>query len=207
MKLAKLGLLIAYPAFAFAFRGPRDKFWDRMTTTGAILGTLAIGGDRSLQRPKVRARDVALGVGIAVGLYGIFKVGDGMARQILPAGDEAIDDIYDLRSLRPKYEIAVRLGTVIGPAEELFWRGLVQRSLARAVGRWPSALAAATAYGGAHLVTGNPALIGAATVAGLYWSIWAAARAPMASLVVSHVVWDIWIFLVAPTGPHRPNGS
>ena len=50
--LAKLGLLIAYPAFALTFRGPRDRFWDRMTTTGAILGTLAIAGDRSLQRPR-----------------------------------------------------------------------------------------------------------------------------------------------------------
>lgn len=102
MKLAKLGLLIAYPAFALTFRGPRDRFWDRMTTTGAILGTLAIAGDRSLQRPSLRGRDMALGLGIAAGLYGIFQVGDRMARRILPSGDENIGDIYHLRELRPK---------------------------------------------------------------------------------------------------------
>ena len=106
MKLAKLGLLIAYPAFALTFRGPRDRFWDRMTTTGAILGTLAIAGDRSLQRPRLRPRDVALGLGIAAGLYGIFQVGDRMARKVLPSGDENIGDIYELRELRPKDEIA-----------------------------------------------------------------------------------------------------
>lgn len=199
MKLAKLGLLIAYPAFALMFRGPRDRFWDRMTTTGAILGTLAIAGDRSLQRPRLRARDVALGLGIAAGLYGVFQVGDRMARRILPSGNENIRDIYELRSLRPKDEIAMRLAAVIGPAEELFWRGLLQRSIARRWGGPPAAVAATIAYGGAHLVTGNPALIGAATVAGLYWSALATFGVPMAALIVSHVTWDIWIFLIAPT--------
>ncbi len=199
MNLAKLGLLIAYPAFALTFRGPRNRFWDRMTTTGAILGTVAIAGDRSLQRPKLRARDIALGLGIAAGLYGIFHVGDRMARKILPSGDENIGDIYELRELRPRDEIAVRLAAVVGPAEELFWRGLLQRSISRRWGTVPAAVGATAAYGGAHVVTGNPALIGAATVAGLYWSTLALFGTPMAALVVSHITWDIWIFLIAPT--------
>ncbi len=199
MRLAKLGLLVAYGGFALTFRGPRARFWDRMTATGAILGALAIAGDPSLQRPRVRPKDVALGLGIAAGLYAIFQIGDRMARRVLPAGDENIGDIYALREIRPKDEIAARLAAVIGPAEELFWRGLLQRSLATHMGKDQAALAAAAAYGGAHLVTGNPALIGAATVAGLYWSLLARLGAPMAALVVSHVVWDIWIFLVAPT--------
>jgi len=199
LNLAKLGLLIAYPAFTLTFRGPRARFWDRMTTTGAILGTLAIAGDRSLQRPKVRARDVTLGLGIAAGLYGIFQIGDRMARKILPSGDEDIGDIYELRGLRPRDEIAMRLAAVVGPAEELFWRGLLQRSISRRWGTVPGAVAATAAYGGAHLVTGNPALIGAATVAGAYWSALALLGTPMAALIVSHVAWDIWIFLVAPT--------
>ncbi len=197
--LAKLGLLIAYPAFALTFRGPRGQFWDRMTTTGAILGALAIAGDRSLQAPKLRARDVTLGLAIAAGLYGIFQVGDRTARRILPSGDENIGDIYQLRELRPMDEIAVRLAAVVGPAEELFWRGLLQRSIARRWGGPRATVTATVAYGGAHLVTGNPALIGAATVAGLYWSALATLGVPMAALIVSHIAWDIWIFLVAPT--------
>jgi uncharacterized protein len=199
VRLAKVGLAVAFPAFALTFRGPRSQFWSRMTTTGAILGTIAMAGDRSLHRPRVRPRDVALGVGIAAGLYAIFQVGDRLATTVLPAGEENIGDIYELRTLEPQEQIAARLAAVIGPAEELFWRGLVQRSFAARWGGAPAAGAAALAYGGAHLVTGNPALIGAASVAGLYWSLLAWCGAPMASLIVSHVVWDIWIFLVAPT--------
>jgi membrane protease YdiL (CAAX protease family) len=176
-----------------------------MTTTGAILGTIAIAGDRSLQRPRLRPRDVVLGLGIAAGLYGIFQVGDRVARRILPSGDENIGDIYKLRELRPKDEIALRLAAIVGPAEELFWRGLLQRSLARRFGGLPAAVSSTVAYGGAHLVTGNAALIGAASVAGAYWSGLALVGTPMAALIVSHIVWDIWIFLVAPTD--QVNGT
>jgi hypothetical protein len=199
LKLAKLGLLIAYPAFALTFRGPRDRFWDRMTATGAILGTLAMAGDRSLQRPRLRVRDIALGLGIAAGLYAVFQAGDRIARRILSSGDKNIADIYELRNLRPRDEIAFRLAAVIGPAEELFWRGLLQRSLAIRFGGPAAAAIAATAYGGAHLVTANPTLIGAAAVAGLYWSALALSGVPMSALIVSHVTWDIWIFLIEPT--------
>jgi membrane protease YdiL (CAAX protease family) len=199
LKLAKLGLFVAYPAFALTFRGSRPRFWDRMTATGAILGTIAIAGDRSLQRPRLRPRDVALGLAIAGGLYGIFQVGDRMARRILPFGDENIAEIYELRNLRPKAEIAARLAAIVGPAEELFWRGLLQRSISHRWGSWPAAVGATVAYGGVHLVAANPALIGAATVAGAYWSALAVLGTPMAALIVSHVTWDIWIFLVAPT--------
>ena len=174
-----------------------------MTATGAVLGTLAIAGDRSLQRPRLRPRDLAFGVGIAAGLYGIFQVGDRLARRVLPSGDGQIDAIYALRDLRPKDEIAVRLAAIVAPAEELFWRGLLQRSLSRRWGPAPGAAAASLAYSGAHLVTGNTALIGAAGVAGLYWSALAAAGVPMAALITSHIVWDTWIFLVVPTRRRR----
>jgi len=48
-------------------------------------------------------------------------------------------------------------------------------------------------------VTENVTLIGAATIAGAYWGLLRAVGVPLGALVVSHVVWDIWIFLVAPT--------
>ena len=37
-----IGLAAAVPAFAATFRGPRDRFWSRMTATGLGLGALAI---------------------------------------------------------------------------------------------------------------------------------------------------------------------
>ena len=199
--LLTAGLIGAYGAFAATFRGPRDRFWERMTHTGAALGAMALATDPDLRRTRIRARDVALGLASAAGLYGVFQVGDRAARRIMLNGAADIDDIYALRAIRPKAEIAARLALVIGPAEELFWRGFVLRRSQRLYGRWRGAAIAAVKYGGAHLVTGNATLTGAATAAGAYWSALAAAGMPMGALVVSHVAWDIWIFLVQPTQP------
>jgi membrane protease YdiL (CAAX protease family) len=197
-----LGSLAAdYAAFAFVFRGPRERFWQRMTATGVALGSLAAAMDPELRRVRIRARDVAVGLASAGALYGVFQVGDRMARRIMPRGGEQIDEVYSLRRLRPRPEIAARLVFVIGPAEELFWRGFVQRRLERRMGRWRAAAVAALAYAGAHVVTENLTLTGAAGVAGASWSALAAAGTPMGALVVSHIAWDVWIFLVAPTAP------
>jgi membrane protease YdiL (CAAX protease family) len=192
-------LAAAYAAFALTFRGPRERFWDRMTATGVVLGTLALVADPSLRRTRIRGRDAALGAAAAAGLYAIFRVGDRLARRIMPSGGADIDAVYALRTGRPPAELAARLALVIGPAEELFWRGLVCRRLVGRFGPLRGAVAAAGAYGGAHAVTGNATLIGAATTAGLYWSGLAAAGMPVGALIVSHALWDVWIFLVQPT--------
>ena len=61
------------------------------------------------------------------------------------------------------------------------------------------------AYGGAHIVTGNATLLGAATVAGEFWGGLYALGAPMSALIVSHSSWDVLTFLVAPIAP--PSGE
>ncbi len=192
-----IGLALAFGLFGLAFRGPRAKFWERMTLTGLVLGNMALANDAELRRLRFRERDVALGLLSAAGLYGIFQAGDSVARSVMPKGSQEIGDIYALRLLRPKKEIATRLAAIIGPAEELFWRGFVQERLGPP--------GAAITYGGAHLVTGNATLIGAATVAGIYWGLLRALGMSMPALITSHVAWDIWIFLLAPTERQRPT--
>jgi membrane protease YdiL (CAAX protease family) len=195
------GLAAAYTGFAMTFRGPRSRFWQRMTVTGLALGSLALATHPELRRLRPRPQDVGAGLAAAAGLYGVFQVGDRLARRIMPRGGDDIGDIYALRGLRPRGEIAARLAFVIAPAEELFWRGFVQTRLSHRLGRWRGAAAAAALYGGAHLATANLTLIGAAGVAGASWSALAAAGVPMPALIVSHIAWDIWIFLIAPTEP------
>ncbi len=168
-----VGLAMAFGLFGLTFRGARARFWERMTLTGLVLGSMALANDAELRQLRFRERDVALGVLSAAGLYAIFQAGDRV----------------------PQSEIATRLATIIGPAEELFWRGFVQRRI--------GAPGAAMSYGGAHLVTGNATLIGAATVAGIYWGLLRAIGMSMPALITSHVAWDIWIFLLAPTQPER----
>jgi membrane protease YdiL (CAAX protease family) len=197
--LLAVALACAFAAFAWTFRGPRHKFWNRMTITGLSLGTFALLAERSVAEERPRKRDVVPGAVSAAGLYGIFRVGDAAASRIMPRGHEEIDWVYSLRSLEPPAKIAARLALVIGPAEELFWRGFVQRRITRRFGETRGWMLASAAYGAAHLAAGNATLLGAASVAGSYWGALAAAGATMTSLIASHVFWDVGIFLVAPT--------
>jgi membrane protease YdiL (CAAX protease family) len=195
-----VALASAGGAFAATFRGPREQFWSRMTLTGLGLGSLAFATSGPARRARLRWWHVPIGLASAAVLYVTFQLGDRFARRFVPSGDREIREIYDLRTLRPRKEIATRLATIIGPAEELFWRGLVQSALMRRYGRWTGAALAATAYGGVHVVSGNFTLLGAAGIAGAHWSALYAAGVPLGALIVSHIAWDVWIFLVQPTG-------
>ncbi len=200
MLVLGLGLGAALTAFTATFRGPRERFWARMTATGLGLGGFAlVTSTASRAGLRIRGRHVPAGLASAGVLYLTFRAGDGFARRVVPGGDRQIRDIYVLRALRPRREIATRLALIIGPAEEIFWRGLVQAALMRRFGRWRGAVLAALAYAGVHVPTGNFTLFGAAGVAGAHWCVLYAAGAPLGVLVVSHVSWDVWIFLVQPT--------
>lgn len=195
-----IALAAAGASFAATFRGPRERFWSRMTLTGLGLGSLALLTSAPARRARLRWWHVPIGLASAAILYVTFQIGDRFARRVVPSGDREIREIYDLRTLRPREEIATRLATIVGPAEELFWRGLVQSALMRRYGRWSGAALAAVAYGGVHVVSGNFTLLGAAGIAGAHWSALYAAGVPLGALIVSHVAWDVWIFLVQPTG-------
>jgi len=190
---------MAAAVWTLAFRGPRSRFWLRMTLGVGGLGAYALAVEPALRHERPRLRDVFKGLGSAAGLYAIFQVGDRMARRIMPAGDREISGIYELRKAAPPEAIAAVLALVIGPGEELFWRGLVQRGLMRRFGRLRGTLLASSIYGGVHLVSMNLTLTGAAATAGLFWGAIYAREQRIAPMIISHVSWDIWIFLVAPT--------
>jgi hypothetical protein len=94
--------------------------------------------------------------------------------------------------------VALTIAMLIGPTEEVFWRGLLQRNLALRLGP-ARALAVATAlYAGVHIASGNPVLVLAALVCGLFWG-WMYLRWKSVLMnVVSHTVWDLLAFLVLP---------
>jgi hypothetical protein len=170
-----------------------------MTLGVGGLGAYALLVEPDLRKERLRGRDILTGLASSAALYGIFQIGDRLARRIMPAGEREIGDIYALRSAAPPAAIAGALATLIGPGEELFWRGLVQRRLQHQFGSLRGWLLSSSVYGAIHLVSANLTLTGAAATAGLFWGAIFAREQRMAPLIVSHVTWDIWIFLIAPT--------
>ena len=92
-----LGLGLAQAAFAATFRGPRQRFWSRMTMTGLGLGAYALAARPDLpRRIRLGPREAVLGLAAAGSLYGTFALGDRFARRFVPSGERDIADIYEL---------------------------------------------------------------------------------------------------------------
>jgi membrane protease YdiL (CAAX protease family) len=193
-----IGLGAATAIWTLAF-SRRARFWETMAAGVGSLGAFALYANPALRQVRPRPRDVVSGLASAAGLYVIFRAGDRFARGVLPGGAADIEDVYNRRRLAPTTFIAPALALLIAPGEELFWRGLVNGYLAQELGEVKGNALGAAVYGGVHLVTRNFTLFGAAGVAGAFWSLQWMLEGRMAAQVVSHVAWDLWIFLVQPT--------
>lgn len=175
------------------------NFWLGMAvaaTTLAVLGSLMAGLPWNQRELSTKA--VLLGLFSALLLYGLFWVGYAISQHIFPFSRAQVGDIYAIRDEAKPALIAVVLLFITSPAEELFWRGFVQRWAMHRLGIWPGWLLAAAIYGAVHLFSGNLMLTLAALVAGLFWGLLYAISGSMTACIVSHAVWTAGIFVFFP---------
>lgn len=181
---------------------PHLNFWLTMALSGVILTSMSLSISpelRSSLRENFRVSDVPLGVAIGAVLWGVFWVGDKVAVWMFPFADGEIGSIYAMRDGMDYLAIGALLLLVVGPAEEIFWRGFVQERLSVKWSPTMGFILTTAIYALAHIWSFNFMLIVAAAVAGGVWGllyrlfpkrIWA--------LVISHAVWDVAVFLIFP---------
>jgi membrane protease YdiL (CAAX protease family) len=172
-------------------------FWISLGASTFILLLISAMINRDSWRVDVNARLVAYGVLSAVLLYGFFYLGFQVTKSN-PMFSEGVSRVYDLRSSQPAMMIGLMLVFPIGPGEELYWRGLIQRRFAEKFGPRSGYLTATLAYALVHLPTLNYPLILTAFIGGLVWGYIYKATGKLAPVVVSHVIWDLLIFVIAP---------
>ena len=161
-------------------------FWLVMACSATILTTLGLvftPDRKALLKVERPALQVLAGVIIAFALWGVFWVGDKVSAWM--------------------FSFAALPLLLIGPAEELFWRGYVQRTLSRTLGgKRPEDKAfviTALVYALVHVWSLNFMLIMAALVAGCVWGLIYRIRPGMLpALIVSHALWDVLVFIVLP---------
>ena len=195
-----VGLAVAAVAWGLLFALGRRNFWPRAAAAGATIGLYALVATRDelpdLLRPTVA--DVALGVAGAAVLWAVFWVGDRLVTKLLPRLSAEVDDLYAVRGETSTRTIPLVL-SVIGPAEELFWRGLVQSRAGVAV--------ALAGYALVHVWERKPILLLAALVGGAFWGALFAWTGTLTAPIVSHLLWDLAIIVWFPTRPRRVLGA
>jgi len=174
-------------------------FWIKISFSAAILALLSF---RLQSNPaahlKFNAQAVLLGLASAGALYLIFWIGNTIATLMMSFAGQQIKGVYDKGAGTPMWIIALLLFFITGPAEELYWRGYLQKNLMRRFGQWQGWLLATAIYAGVHVWSFNFMLIAAAFVAGGFWGAMYWRFKNLAPVIISHSIWSTVIFAVLP---------
>jgi membrane protease YdiL (CAAX protease family) len=179
------------------------NFWFEMTIAASLLASLGLyfnhrcGEAINYRLYFFELKHIFIGIVSAAVLYLIFYGGDYISKLIFAFADKQIVNVYSNKSLLEPSIIVILL-LIIGPTEEIFWRGFVQDTLQEKFGDNFGWIIASVIYGAVHLFSLNLMLFIAALVCGLFWgwifkrykSLWPG--------IISHALWDVTIFVVLP---------
>ena len=201
--LAGCAAVLFIALFRFRSFGPLD-FWWWMSLDIILLCGFAFALDRSLLaavRDDARsgtAKKAALGLAAAAVLYAVFAVGRFIALRLLSFAAGDIQAVYGLKAGAAPLRIALLLAFVIGPGEELFWRGTLQRAWSARFGHVRGFLLATFLYTLVHVASGNAMLVAAAAIGGLFWGFLYLRTNSVLLTAVSHTAWDLLVFILLP---------
>jgi len=213
MSSCSKGLMLAVPVAALLWcymfspwtRG-WPNFWLVMSCAAIILTSLGLYFTPAGERfPKIEKPLFQLlgGIILAFALWGIFWIGDKASSWLFSFARPEVDAVYSMKDGLSLPLIGALLLLLIGPAEEFFWRGFVQKTLSSSLGgRYPkdyAFLLTAAIYALVHIWSFNFMLIMAALVAGLVWGfIYRICPKALPALIVSHALWDVLVFILLP---------
>jgi len=176
------------------------NFWLAMSISALILTLFAFYGRRQWHNEiHLRFSTIALGIFIAAVLWFVFWLGDKVSSLLFDFARPQVDSIYGLKTGHSAYGIGLLLLVVIGPAEEIFWRGFVQHTLSI---RWNANRAfvlTAFLYTFVHIWSFNLMLLLSAMVAGVAWGLlYRLFPRQLGAIILSHALWDCAVFVVFP---------
>ncbi len=178
---------------------PYVNFWYVMLISAGLLTTLALfWGNFREAVFAFRIKDLIIAILSAVLLWFVFYAGDAISRMLFSFARPEVDSVYAMRDGQNSRFLALALMLWIGPAEEVFWRGYVQRSLEGRFGKWIALLIATAIYAAVHLWSFNFMLIMAALICGAFWGALYLYNRNLVTVILSHALWDVGIFILFP---------
>ena len=203
MKRAIITLLIATALWTIMFSpatAPYVNFWWMMTASACTLSALAtIFNTGWWKQVRIDASNIILGVVIAVVLWSIFWIGDKLSQIMFNFARPQVDLIYSMKDGESAWLLTALMLFLIGPAEEIFWRGYIQKTFSA---RWnPNIgfIVTTAIYALVHAGSCNFMLTMAALVAGFVWGLlYRFFPNRFGAIIISHALWDVAVFIWFP---------
>lgn len=179
---------------------PHVNFWWMMTASACSLTLLSsLFAPGWWKRISITPSNIFYGILIAVALWGVFWLGDKFSQLLFDFARPQVDIIYGMKEGESPWLLTALLLFLIGPAEEIFWRGYVQQTLSQ---RWnPNVgfVVTTLVYALVHAGSFNFMLVMAAMVAGAAWGLlYRFFPERFTAIVISHALWDVAVFIWFP---------
>lgn len=198
-KYSLISLVVAAVLWYAMFVVKPINFWLEMSLSILILVSMALTIKKdTLKLGKFKTRYIIVGIASAIILYLIFYAGNIISGYIIPFKDSQISSVYGNKAQGSLAIIGLVLFFIIGPGEEIYWRGFIQNLFEKKFGENKGYIIASSLYTAAHLVTGNLMLIIAALVCGFFWGYICKKEKSLISVIISHALWDLTIFVLLP---------
>lgn len=203
MKRLIFTLITAFVLWGLMFcplTADRFDFWVMMAGSALILSGLAtLFAPAWWERLHFTRQNILLGIAIALVLWLLFWVGDKLSSWLFDFARRQVDSIYLIKEGSSPIVLSLLLLLLIGPAEEIYWRGYVQERLSRKYGANRGFLLATAAYTLVHVPSCNFMLIMAAMVCGVVWGgLYRLFPHHFTAIVLSHALWDAAVFIWFP---------
>lgn len=203
MKRVAFTLVLAFVLWALMFSpmtASRFDFWEMMAGSALLLtGFATLFAPAWWERLRFTRENMLLGAGIAVALWCVFWIGDKAASWLFSFARAEVDAVYGIKEGYSPWALSLLLLFVVGPAEEIYWRGFVQERLSRRWGADRGFLFATALYALVHLPSCNLMLVLAALTAGCAWGLlYRFFPERFTAIVISHALWDAAVFIWFP---------
>lgn len=203
MKCVWLLVLLAFLLWTLMFSpwtAPFLPFWWMMTVSASLLTFLSsLVAPGWWRRVHWSASNVAMGIGIAIVLWCVFWVGDKVSAWLFDFARPQVNLIYGMKMGESPLLISSLLLCLIGPAEEIFWRGYVQEKFSLRYSPNVGFLLATACYTLVHVASFNFMLIMASMVCGLAWGgLYRFFPQRFSAILLSHALWDAAVFVWFP---------
>ncbi len=203
MKRLYFSLAVALLLWTLMFSpltAPRFDFWQMMAGSALILCSLAtLFAPAWWNRLKFDGRNLLFGIVVALVLWGVFWVGDKLSSWMFSFARPQVDLIYGIKEGESPWVLSLLLLFLIGPAEEIFWRGYVQERMSKKWGLNRGYLIATAGYTLVHVPSCNFMLVMASLVCGAAWGfLYRYFPDRFTGIVLSHALWDAMVFVWLP---------
>lgn len=182
--------------------GTNLHFWPLMTAGCLILAAssyIAGKGDSAGQW-EFKFSHILIGLVSAGILYGIFWIGNMISTKLFSFASGQVQRVHSMKDDGNLWVIGILLFFIIGPAEEVFWRGYIQKMLCKKTGTVTGFVITASIYTLVHIWSFNFMLLVAAAVCGGFWGLLYMKYRSVWPCIISHAVWDVLIFILLPIG-------